>query len=152
MLGRRSISFSHLALWAAIWNTLQVSADVTLRTIAGDPETLSDQCISVLTAPINCDASLEWADDINLFYRSSTLDALCTATCTSALRAWFTRTKAACGTSRYQGYDGYSYLALYGVQAVLERYDSLCLKNSCVSWSFFKPSTPPQSSSVLLRD
>ena len=92
----------------------------------------SSTCIQVLNQQVNCNSSLLWAGKNGRFETDDTLNYLCTADCSSALSTYMRRISGACGTSRYNGGDGYDYLAGYNGELVYERYQTLCLSNSHV--------------------
>jgi hypothetical protein len=94
---------------------------------------LSSTCIQVLNQEINCNASLLWAGQGGRFETADTVNYLCTSTCSSALSTYMRRVNGACGTNRYNGGDGYDYLASYYGEQVFENYQTLCLINSYVS-------------------
>jgi hypothetical protein len=67
--------------------------------------------------------------DASQYESDATLAAVCTSTCTTALSNYQRRVSGACGTSRYDGGDGWMYLAGYNAQIVVERFAGACLKN-----------------------
>lgn len=91
---------------------------------------LSDTCIGVLNQAVNCDESLATAGKGGRFESDATLSTLCVASCTTALSTYMRRISQSCGTARLPVRDGYSYSANYGAQLYLERYNSVCFKNS----------------------
>lgn len=111
---------------------LDVAADVRLGVWTKGPLTagLADECIGMLNEAVNCDTSVLWANSPNTFYTDSTLAAMCTATCKDSLSSYVSRIQAACGTGRYDGGDGLTYLAAYKAELVLENYNVVCLTDT----------------------
>lgn len=107
-----------------------VKAQVYLANFTTAPSSFSSTCVQVLNQQVNCNASLLWAGQDGRFETDDTLEYLCTSTCASALSTYVRRVEGACGTSRYEGTDGYDYLAYYNAELVYERYESLCVTNS----------------------
>ncbi|KAI0400686.1 hypothetical protein F4802DRAFT_619562 [Xylaria palmicola] len=105
-----------------------VLAQVQLHNITGTVPGLSSTCVQVLNQAVNCDASL-LKIGLSRFEKDATLSKLCTATCTSALTNFLRRVNGACGTSRYDGDNGFSYLASYYGETVWETYQTVCLKD-----------------------
>jgi hypothetical protein len=92
---------------------------------------LSTSCIAVLQQSVACDPLLlqvgygRYEDD-------STLTKVCTSSCATALTTYIRRITGAYGTTRYDGGDGYFYLAAFGAESTYERYQTTCLQNSLV--------------------
>jgi hypothetical protein len=83
----------------------------------------------MLNEALNCDGSLVWANNPNTFYTDDILSALCTTTCKDSLTSYVSRIQAACGSGRYDGGDGFSYLGAYKAEIVLENFNIVCLVN-----------------------
>ncbi|OTA63983.1 hypothetical protein K449DRAFT_380920 [Hypoxylon sp. EC38] len=87
---------------------------------------LSATCVSVLQQSVACDPLLlqvgfgRYEDDV-------TLSTVCTSSCATALTTYIRRINQACGTTRYDGGDGYFYLAAFGAELTYERYQITCL-------------------------
>jgi hypothetical protein len=107
------------------WVTAQVQL-VNLTAVDG----LSSTCIQVLNQQVSCNSSLLWAGQGGRFETDDTLNYLCTSTCSSGLSTYLRRVSGACGTSRYNGGDGYDYLASYNGELIYENYQTLCLNSS----------------------
>jgi hypothetical protein len=90
---------------------------------------LSSTCVSVLDQSVACDPGLLYAGN-GRFETDATLAAVCTTSCQSALTTYIRRINQACGTTRYDGGDGFMYLAAFGAESVYERYQAVCLKNA----------------------
>lgn len=90
---------------------------------------LSSTCIAVLNQALACDPFLlgltpdEWESD-------DVLDSICTSTCATAWSTYLRRVSGACGTSRYDGGNGFLYLPAINIEPVYEQYQLLCLKDS----------------------
>ncbi|KAK1756635.1 carbohydrate-binding module family 50 protein [Echria macrotheca] len=90
---------------------------------------LSSSCISVLNQGISCDPYLLDASP-DKWEPESVLKNLCTPACDSAWATYLRRINGACGTSRYDGGDGFLYLPAREVEPFYETYRQVCLKNS----------------------
>ncbi|OIW30099.1 hypothetical protein CONLIGDRAFT_702573 [Coniochaeta ligniaria NRRL 30616] len=119
-----------LALWAVTIVQHPVSADVVLTVLDKGVGGLPDACVGMLNQVVNCEQSLLWATDVSRFYTDATLTALCTSTCKDSLLSYVTGVQTACGNSRYDGGDGFSYLAAYNGELILENYNLVCLTNA----------------------
>lgn len=119
-----------LVVWVVAVAQHPVTADVALTVLDKGAGGLSDVCIGMLNQVVNCEQSLLWATDVNKFYTDATLTALCTSTCKDSLSSYVSRVQTACGTSRYDGGDGFSYLAAYKGELILENYNVVCLTNA----------------------
>lgn len=104
-------------------------AQLYLFNITEPIDGLSSTCIAVLNQALACDPSLpgltpnEWESD-------DVLDSICTSTCTTAWSTYLRRVSGACGTSRYDGGNGFLYLPAINIEPVYEQYQLLCLKDS----------------------
>jgi hypothetical protein len=123
---RQNLLFS----WAIALNQRLVAADVALMALDKGASGLSDMCVGMLNQVVNCEPTLLWATDVNKFYTDATLSTLCTSTCKNSLSSYVSRIQIACGSSRYDGGDGLSYLAAYQGQALLENYNMVCPTNA----------------------
>ncbi|KAH6844584.1 hypothetical protein B0I37DRAFT_377814 [Chaetomium sp. MPI-CAGE-AT-0009] len=128
-MGCRDYSLFILTLGASMVAHHHVAAEVRFGTLAKGAARLSHECIGMLNQAVNCDRSLLWANDANTFYTDATLTALCTETCEDSLSSYVSRIHSACGTSRYNGGDGLSYLAAYKAELALEKFRMICLTN-----------------------
>jgi len=106
-----------------------VAQQLYLFNITEPIEGLSSTCISVLNQALACDPDLlsmttnEWESD-------DVLGSICTSACLSAWSTYLRRVNGACGTSRFDGGNGYLYLPAFNIEPVYEQYQLLCLKNS----------------------
>lgn len=128
-MGCRNYSLLIVALGASMLAHHHVAAEVRFGRLAQGAAGFSDECIGMLNEAVNCDKSLLWANDANIFYADATLTALCTETCEDSLSSYVSRIHSACGTSRYNGGDGLSYLAAYNAELALEKFRVICLTN-----------------------
>ncbi|KAJ9143042.1 LysM domain-containing protein [Pleurostoma richardsiae] len=109
--------------------SLAVAQQLYLFNITEPIEGLSSTCISVLNQALACDPYLlsvttdEWESD-------DVLGSICTSACLSAWSTYLRRVNGACGTSRFDGGNGYLYLPAFNIEPVYEQYQLLCLKNS----------------------
>lgn len=107
-------------------------AQLYLFNITEPIDGLSSTCIAVLNQALACDPFLlgltpdEWESD-------DVLDSICTSTCTMAWSTYLRRVSGACGTSRYDGGNGFLYLPAINIEPVYEQYQLLCLKDSWVN-------------------
>lgn len=92
---------------------------------------LSATCIAVLQQSIACDPLLLQVG-FGRFETDATLSTVCTSSCATALTTYIRRINGACGTTRYDGGDGYFYLAPFAAESAYERYQTTCLQNSSV--------------------
>lgn len=105
-----------------------VHSQLYLANITSPVAGLSATCIQVLNQPVDCDPLL-LEIDASHYESDGTLAALCTSDCTTALSTYQRRVTGACGSGRYDGGDGWMYLAGYNAQIVVERFEGVCLKN-----------------------
>lgn len=112
------------------WSASTALAQVHLVNITNPVNGLPSACIQVLNQAVTCDESIQWAGMDFRYESDETLTKLCTATCSNSLSTYLRRIAGACGTSRFEGTDGLSYLPGYFAEVVLERHQTLCLKNA----------------------
>lgn len=89
---------------------------------------LSATCISVLKQSVACDPLLLQVG-FGRYEDDATLSTVCTSSCAAAMTTYIRRIDRACGTARYNGGDGYFYLAAFGAESTYERYQTTCLQN-----------------------
>ncbi|KAF7535385.1 hypothetical protein G7054_g5456 [Neopestalotiopsis clavispora] len=107
------------------FNILHVGLSTAQILLSGVNVTgLSSTCVSVLDQSVACDPGLLYAGN-GRFETDATLAAVCTTSCQSALTTYIRRINQACGTTRYDGGDGFMYLAAFGAESVYERYQAL---------------------------
>ncbi|KAL2757508.1 carbohydrate-binding module family 50 protein [Sodiomyces alcalophilus JCM 7366] len=104
-------------------------AQVYLANITAPIAGLSSTCIQVLNQQVACDPRILEIEP-NRYEPNSVVTAVCTSTCAAALDTYQRRVQGACGNSRYDGGDGWMYLATYNLQIVLESYRGFCLRDS----------------------
>jgi hypothetical protein len=101
---------------------------VRFLNITAPYQNFTSTCISVLNQAVSCDPKVLDAGKDGKFESDTTLASVCTTTCASSLSTWVRRVLGACATSRYL--DGKASVMAGALgQAVLERYNVLCLKN-----------------------
>ena len=106
-----------------------LAQQLTLFNITQPVNGLSSTCTSVLNQALACDPWLlhistgDWVSD-------DVLTSVCTTTCTTAWTTYIRRVTGACGTSRYDGGNGFLYLPVTNIEPVYEKYQLLCLKNT----------------------
>ncbi len=100
-----------------------------LFNITSSIDGLSSTCISVLNQPLACDPFLLSLSQGEL-ESDEVLNSICSSPCTAAWSTYLRRVSGACGTSRYDGGNGYLYLPAAHIEPVYERFQILCLKNS----------------------
>lgn len=117
-----------LALLGAI---IGISSAQTLHlwNITEGIDGLSSSCIETLNQAIACDPVLLEIRNAD-FNTDEVLDTVCTSACSTGFSTYVRRVDRACGTSRYDGGDGWLYLPLASVEPVYEKLETICLKDA----------------------